>query len=118
MDPGDGSDLDFSLDPDPNPNPNPTPKHSLTVPNPCQVRIAALEVLLGLLRRREVEARIAFVPHAERIATALGNAMTDSNPRCVCRELRIPHSMPCVFPGVGWRNVGWDLVRESERRNG
>lgn len=48
-----------------------------------QVREAAIDVLLALIKRTEVEARVAIVPQSERMGSGLDRVLKDSQPGVV-----------------------------------
>lgn len=54
-----------------------------------QVREAALGVLLALVKRPEMEARFAYLPHADQMDRLLSRAKTDNQPSVVMLAVEI-----------------------------
>ena len=62
-----------------------------------QVREVAIDVLLSLIKRPEVEVRVALIPQSERMVQALDKVVTDSNPGVV----RLAMEAKALLHGLG-----------------
>jgi hypothetical protein len=62
-----------------------------------QVREVAIDVLLSLIKRPEMEVRVALVPQSERMVAALDKVVTDSNPGVV----RLAMEAKALLHGLG-----------------
>jgi hypothetical protein len=62
-----------------------------------QIREVAIDVLLSLIKRPEMEVRVALIPQSERMAMNLENVVMDSNPGVV----RLAMEAKALLHGLG-----------------